>query len=63
MVRDAKTSCYRPILLHFRLVQILTDMCLAEGFVHENVQVGGFVDEIMVFGDYVNEYSSDEDEK
>ena len=25
--------------------------------------VGGFVDKNMVFGDYVNEYSSDEDEK
>ena len=61
--RVAKRGSFRPVLQHFRVVQILTNIRMVEGFCRCKCTVGGFVDEIMVFADYMNEYLSDGDEK
>ena len=63
MVREAERSSFRSVLQCFRMVQISTNMPCWRIFVDEISSVGGFVDENMVFGDYMSEYLLDEDEK
>ena len=63
VIMEAKSSSFRPVLQRFRVMQISTNMPCWRVFVDEISSVGGFVDENMVFGDYMSECLSDEDEK
>jgi len=62
VVREDNVRCLRPVLQRFRIFKISTNFASWRRFFDDIALVGGFVDENVVFREYIKKYARYESE-